>query len=186
MSTEAPPRRLIEPGIDLVDGVCVEKDMGTYSDAVAAQLGIELGYFVRRHGLGLVLTQGAGYQFPALDQGRLRFPDLSFVRAGRYAGGKVPTKWTTFAPDLVVESVSPNDTAEEVVRKVRSWLDAGVRMVWVVYPGSRQIVTSRADRTGQTLREDDILTGEDIVPGFEVRVGEIFPPGEDVEQDSNA
>ena len=180
MSTEAPPRKLIAPGIDLVDGVCVEKDMGTYSDAVVAQLGIELGYFVRRHGLGLVLTQGTGYQFPALDHGRLKFPDLSFVRAGRYAGGKVPTKWTTFAPDLVAESVSPNDSAEEVSLKVRSWLESGVRLVWVIYPRSRQLIAFRADMTSRTFQEDDVLTGEDIVPGFEVRVGDIFPPGEDV------
>lgn len=179
MSTQAPPRKLIEAGTDMVDGVCVEKDMGTYSDAVAAQLGIELGYFVRKHGLGLVLTQGTGYQFPGLDNGRLKFPDVSFVRSGRYVGGKVPTKWTTFAPDLVVESVSPNDEAEAVQAKVRVWLNAGVRVAWVLYPQLREISVQRPDGTARVLRENDILSGEDVVPGFELRAGDIFPPGED-------
>jgi Uma2 family endonuclease len=41
------------------------------------------------------------------------------------------------APDLVVEVVSPSDRASEVSAKAATWLDAGVRLVWVADPQVR-------------------------------------------------
>jgi hypothetical protein len=43
------------------------------------------------------------------------------------------------------------------------WLDAGVRLVWVVYPARREIVIHRAD-SATTLTETDTPKGEDVVP----------------------
>jgi Uma2 family endonuclease len=53
------------------------------------------------------------------------------------------------------------------------WLDAGVRLVWVVYPARREIVIHRAD-SATTLTETDTLKGEDVVPGFMLPVADVF------------
>ena len=40
-------------------------------------------------------------------------------------------------PDLVAEVVSPNLTAQELMRKVDQFLAAGAKCVWVIYPGGK-------------------------------------------------
>ncbi len=144
------------------------------------QLGARLLVFVVQHRLGVLFGQGCGYQFPGLDGCRLRFPDISLVRKGRLADGRVPGGWVSIPPDLVVESVSPNDTAEDVISKAQVWLDAGVRLVWILYPMSRSVLVMRHGVQGTFLGENDDFDGFEVVPGFVLRVGEIFPTDEEV------
>ncbi len=63
--------------------------------------------------------------------------------------------------------------AREVVRYV--WLRAGVRRVWIIDPTTRVVFVWRPDLSGTMLSEDDELSGEDVIPGFRRRVGEMFP-----------
>ncbi|OAI43110.1 hypothetical protein AYO38_02755 [bacterium SCGC AG-212-C10] len=171
-----PKQTPVEPGWDNVDGVLVEKDMGAESDWIATEAIGFMRNFVGRGKLGRVFGQGGGYQYPALDDGRLRFPDVSFVAAEKLPNGIPHRGWLTVPPDLVVEVCSPNDEAEEVQTKVRVWLEGGARLVWVIFPASRQIAVHRMDRTGKTLVDGDMLDGEDVLPGFTVPVGELLPP----------
>jgi Uma2 family endonuclease len=57
---------------------------------------------------------------------------------------------------------------------VTRWLEAGVRSVWVVYPDARSVVVHEPSGHAKTLREDDTLSGEDILPDFSCEVREIF------------
>ena len=56
------------------------------------------------------------------------------------------------------------------------YLGAGVPLVWVVHPEARAVRVHRASGPVSWLREEDELSGEDILPGFRCRVGAIFPP----------
>ncbi|MBM2848669.1 MAG: hypothetical protein HW418_1611 [Anaerolineales bacterium] len=47
-------------------------------------------------------------------------------------------------------------------------------MVWVVYPRTRTVTVYRSLKDVQVLRADETLSGEDVLPGFERRVAEIF------------
>ena len=62
----------------------------------------------------------------------------------------------------------------EVLGKVQEYLTAGTRMVWVVYPKTRTVTVYRSLKDVKVLRADEIISGEDVLPGFERRVGEIF------------
>jgi Uma2 family endonuclease len=77
-------------------------------------------------------------------------------------------------PDLVVEVVSPGDTQREVREKVEDWLRAGVRLVWVIFPATRTATAYRSLEDVIQLSEDDSLDGEEVVPGFNCRVGDLF------------
>jgi len=77
-------------------------------------------------------------------------------------------------PDLVVEVVSSRDREREIAEKVRMWLDAGVRMVWVVYRVRRAIEVFRPGQSATVLSEQDALDGMDVVPGFSTPIAEIF------------
>ena len=87
--------------------------------------------------------------------------------------GEVKGYWIG-APDLAVEVTSPGDTKREVDNKVAEWLEAGARMVWVVSPKLRTVTVYRSLTDIVVLAEKDTLDGGDVVPGFQIRVAEIF------------
>jgi len=78
-------------------------------------------------------------------------------------------------PDLAVEVISPGDSYSEVDEKVERYLNDGVRMVLVVDPQRRKVVVHVPNSNRPThLTENDILSGGDVLPGFEVKVADIF------------
>jgi Uma2 family endonuclease len=78
------------------------------------------------------------------------------------------------APDLVVEVVSPNDTAAEVQLKIQMWLESGVRLVWVACPNTCAVVAYKSLKEIITFTTEDTLSEDQVVPGFECAVAEIF------------
>jgi Uma2 family endonuclease len=77
-------------------------------------------------------------------------------------------------PDLVAEVRSKNDSEPQVRQKVADYLSAGVRVVWVADPESRTVTVHRPGQGPQVLGEEDTLTVEDVIPGFQVAVRDIF------------
>lgn len=78
------------------------------------------------------------------------------------------------APDLVVEVLSPEDRVADLTRKLREYFEIGVRLVWVVDPGTRSVFAYRALTDVREFRDSDRLPGDDVLPGFEVPVAQLF------------
>jgi Uma2 family endonuclease len=112
------------------------------------------------------------------EPGLVRRPDLSFIRLDRLPGGVIPKGWAKIPPDLVVEVVSPNETAYELDDKVDGYQSVGVPLIWVINPKSRTVRIHRGDGAVSYLHEDEELLGEDVISGFRCSVREIFPPRE--------
>lgn len=165
---------------ELVDGRLVERKMSIWSSYVSGVIFGLLDPYCRENRLGWVFPEGTSFQcFPALP-GRVRKPDVSFLRLQRLSLAQATTEGhCPIAPDLAVEVVSPNDTTYEVDEKVQEFLDAGVPLVWVVNPEQRTVEIHRATGQGTILRQNDEITGEDVIPGFRCRVGDFTlpPPG---------
>jgi Uma2 family endonuclease len=77
-------------------------------------------------------------------------------------------------PDLVVEVLSPSDRLGMVMRKVQQYLRAGIAMVWVVDAESRNVTVYRTGREPRVLEENEVLDGEEVLPGFTCAVAELF------------
>jgi Uma2 family endonuclease len=164
-----------EEDYELIDGRLVAKPpMGNASDLIATRLTYLLSGHCEANPLGWVFGE-TGYQCFPDNPFLLRKPDASFVRFGRYPGEQIPEGYTKFAPDFVAEVISPNDLAEDVEIKIEQFLAAGVRMIWVIYPKTRTAYVYRGDLSVARFRADDELSGEDVVPGFRCRVGDLFP-----------
>jgi len=129
--------------------------------------------FVSQKRLGLVFCDGAAFVLRR-NPDTVRIPDVSVVRRERVPAGGIPEGFWPGAPDLAVEIVSPHDRAEEVHERVRDYLGAGVRLVWVLWPKSRTVTVYWPDGTARELGPDEKLTGGDVLPGFEVSVSELF------------
>src|SRR5258706_2289602 len=165
-----------EVNYELVDGNLVERNMGGTSSWVAMQIGHLLLTFIQRSKSGFVFGADAGYVCFPDAPGMVRKPDVSFIKSGRLPGDRTPEGHIPIAPDLAVEVLSPRDLAYDIERKVEECLKAGVREVWIVNPERRTVRIQRADKTVQSLSENDSITGGNILPGFSAAVSEFFPP----------
>jgi Uma2 family endonuclease len=105
-------------------------------------------------------------------------PDAAFVRADRVPARSSPeyAKAWRLAPDLVAEVASPSQFRPEMGEKAQRYLAAGVRLVWIVWPKSRQVDVWRpgAAQPVATLGPGDVLDGLDVLPGFTHPVADLF------------
>lgn len=162
--------------LELVEGVINELSPadGEHGELIV-ELTLLIGNFVKEHQLGRVTAAETGYILFQNPHARdtVRGPDVGFINKER-APQPLGDKFVPIAPDLAVEVVSPWDRADEVEAKVQEYLSHGVRSVWVVYPSSKTIITHTAD-TIRRLNATDTLDGGAVLPGFAVKVGDVFP-----------
>ncbi len=148
---------------------------GAEHGAVAMTLGADLGHYVRAHELGRVLAAGTGFLL-TIDPDTVRAPDVAFISRGRAATPPVPDYWPG-PPDLAVEVVAPSDLYTDVEEKVAMWLEHGTQMVLVVDPCLRMVMVHRSPTRACRLTIEDVLDGEDVVPGWTMPVRDLFPTG---------
>ena len=135
---------------------------------ISINLILPLGVYVRENQLGDVYASDTGFQIGD----RVLMPDIAFVSTER-----MPEDLSTaFAipPDLAVEVVSRTDTQSRVIEKAFAYLNAGVRLVWVLEPRSKTVTIYRSETDIKLLTRNDTLTGEDVVEGFSCQVAQLF------------
>ena len=125
--------------------------------------------FAHARHLGRVFLE-TGYQ---LTPETVRIPDASFVLADRMREIDLD-KRIQGAPALAIEVISPTDFAEEVTQKVKQYLAAGVKVVWVFYPKTREVQVFRADGGSFVRHEPEMLEEPDLLPGFSLDLRAVF------------
>ncbi len=134
------------------------------------QIGSILSRHVRKNKLGKVVGGDAGFR---LSDRTVLAPDVAFVRKERVEAVRSKS-FANGAPDLAVEIVSPTDGIRQTTRKVKQYLAAGCHTVWVVYPESKKVVVFEASGAERTVRAGDLLEAPGLLPGFSVKVAELF------------
>lgn len=146
---------------------------GEEHSAIEGDLFARLHAFVGTHRLGRVYPGDTGFRLSASPD-IVRSPDVAFVRTDRLAEIADRRKYIPFAPDLAVEIISPDETAEQIQEKVADYLGTGGHLVWVVYPRTRTVHVHAAGRPIAVLSASAFLDGEDVLPGFRIGVDELF------------
>ena len=102
-------------------------------------------------------------------------PDIAFVRSENVPLLDVED-YPRVVPDLVVETASLSQSREDLAGKARAWLQAGVRLVWVVWPRQRvvDVWLPGDEQPHATLGVDGTLDGREVVPGFSYPVAALF------------
>ena len=128
---------------------------------------------VRRNRLGVVLAGDPGFIL-ARNPDTVRGPDVAFVSSARLRAGDDTARAFAGAPDLAVEVLSPSNSRAAMHAKVADYLVAGTRRVWVVDPEAQTVSIYASLLEPEVLSDVDMLDGGDVIPGFAVKVGEIF------------
>jgi Uma2 family endonuclease len=172
-ATEADLLRMPSDGwkYELVDGEIRVSPAGARHGQVCIRLSMRLGGFVEQGRLGYVFDSSTGFRLPG---GNVRLPDVSFVARGRFKAEKVPDGFGDVVPDLAIEVLSPDDRARDVLDKVGEYLQAGVRLVWVVDPKRERAVAYRSLTDTANIGPDDLLDAGEVLPGFRVKLREIL------------
>jgi Uma2 family endonuclease len=170
-----PDVRHLDGSFEFLNGNFVEKPpMGAHANMVGLLLMAQLLGHVKANRLGHCFAENCTYRIFPDDPKRTRIPDGSFVRSGRLPGEKAPEGDMTIAPDLAIEVISPSNTVVDLEERIEDLLGAGVRLLWVILPRTKTAYVYRADGSVARLRSADVLSGEDVVPGFTCRLTELF------------
>ena len=162
--------------VELVEGVIVDMSRpGGEHGEILSLIHAKIAVHVYENDLGRLAIGDTGFLLERREDGRdtVRGLDLAFISKAT-SSKRLSTGWITFAPDLAVAVVSPGNKASDIEKKIQQLLQAGTTLIWIVYPDLRTVTIHTVDGA-TTLTENDALTGGDILPGFEVRVSEIFP-----------
>jgi Uma2 family endonuclease len=172
-AAEAPRKRLCE----LVEGVLVEKPMGTREALLAGLIVHFLWEYLRQNKIGKALGADGMLR---LMPGLVRIPDVSFLSRGRLPGGRLPdAPIAPLAPDLAVEVVSEGNTRREIQRKLRDYFLTGTRLAWVVYPKTRTAESYTAPDDKKKIGKQQALDGGDVLPGFRLALKDLFDLAEE-------
>ena len=163
-----------ERSFELVDGHLEERHLGMYESLLAARISRALMNHIEEQKLGGYVFDADGVYRCFESDKTGRKPDVSYVAAGRVSAADVRTAYFRIPPDLVVEVTSPSDRARAMRGKERQYLAAGVRLVWRVDPENREVTVLDADGGLQLVGAEGTLGGGDVLPGFELRVGNLF------------
>lgn len=165
---EAAEKRLCE----LVDGVLVEKVMGMRESIIAGRICHFFWNFLEENDRGIAFAADGPIR---LRLGRIRMPDAGVIAWKRFPNRQLPEGpiWDVI-PDLAVEVISKGNTAEEMELKLTEYFEAGVRLVWYVYPSTQSVAVYSSPTSKNVFGKDDILDGGKVLPGFALPVAALF------------
>ena len=170
---------------ELVDGILVEKTMGFYESSLALALGYFLHLYLDQRPIGAVSGPDGMMK---IAPPRVRVPDVAFVRWERFPGRRPPRDQgiPAVAPDLAVEVLSQSNTEEEMQEKLREYFTGGVRLVWYIDPAARSARVFTSPEQYTVIDEQGVLDGADVLPGFQLRLGDLFARAEKGARECNA
>ncbi|AFY72105.1 protein of unknown function DUF820 (plasmid) [Thalassoporum mexicanum PCC 7367] len=143
-----------------------------------SELVADLVIWNRRTKLGHCSESNGAFVLP---NGAIRAPDMSWIRKDRYeALSKAErAKFAPICPDFVMELMSPSDELKVVQAKLIEYIENGARLGWLINPEAKQVEIYRPNsRSGQDAQPEkellempQTLSGEDVLPGFELDLG---------------
>jgi len=168
---------LREKAFELVEGEMIEMPPGSeLHGRICFKVALALELFGARTGHGFVTTNDSAV-VTSRDPATVRGADVIYYSNARRPESDLSQTPSSIPPDLVVEVVSPGNTAADLHKKIYEYLNIGVGMVWIVHPIRRTLTIYRPedDATPVVLREADAIANLPELPSFEAKASDFFP-----------
>jgi Uma2 family endonuclease len=150
---------------------------GDEHSIVQARFFLTLGAYIAQNSLGILRGTGC-YNLPLPNNTEeLLCPGLSYVTPVKEATMPKRDSYLVGAPDLVIEIASPSDTHPALAAKAGVYLQAGVQLIWNVWPSVKIIevwLPATPNVPANILRDGDTFTGLNVLPGFQCPVSALF------------
>jgi Uma2 family endonuclease len=162
----------VKPALEFFGGRVVQKmSPNRPHSSIQVCLGSHLLQFTRLAQSGKIYSE-----LRCTFGGESHVPDLCFIAKGRIprdSKGELVSK-IRIAPDLAIEIVSPGQTIGELTAKLRFAIKNGLRLGWLIDPRKKQVTILKPKLRAKVLRLGDVLSGEEVLPGYSLSLDELF------------
>jgi len=130
-----------------------------------ADLIIDLGIWNRQTALGYTFSSSTIFKLP---NGADRSPDAAWIQRERWEAltPEQRRKFPPIAPDFVIELRSATDDLQMLRQKMQEYLDAGVKLGWLINPQQQQVEIYCQGQNVEVRNLPTELSGENVLPGF--------------------
>lgn len=145
------------------------------ADWIENQLRDQIGPWMRDGGGGMLRGGSSGFTFP---DNSLLVPDLSWIPSDMLPDRGDTDSWNVepnLVPPFVVEIRSPGQRLVGQQRKLRKYVDNGVKLGWLIDPIQRRIHIYRPNQEPEVLDDPRSLTGKDVMEGLVVDLSDLWP-----------
>lgn len=138
------------------------------------KLNIRLGIWAEKDGTGESFESNGMFTLP---NGAKKSPDAFWILKERYwalSENERAEKFAAVVPDFVLELRSKSDRLRPLQAKMREYIENGVRLGWLIDPIKKRVHIYRSNGAVEILENPSKISGENVLPGFELDLAEIF------------
>jgi Uma2 family endonuclease len=138
-----------------------------------SRLNLRLAAWAEAEGTGLTFGSSTGFTLP---NGATRSPDASWVKRDKWNAFTTEQRqrFAPLCPDFVIELRSPTDRLSDLQEKMQEYIDNGARLGWLINPLDRRVHVYRPGQPVEALDNPITLNGDPVLPGFVLRVQELW------------
>lgn len=125
------------------------------------------------HNQGTAFGADTGFTLPDKS---MRSPDACWVSNVKMAtvSAKDMQRFSHVCPEFIVEVLSASDSIKGMETKMEQWMANGALLGWMINPKAKNVRVYRAGKPSELLQGfDRSLSGEDVLPGFELDLRKI-------------
>jgi Uma2 family endonuclease len=154
--------------------IVVMSPAGGYSGYRGMEVAQQLGSWAKADKTGVAFDSSTGFRLP---NGAMRSPDAAWVRLSRLQEltHREKEQFIPLCPDFVIEVASPSDEVSALREKMQEYLQAGLRLGWLILPASSQVEVYTPSEV-RVLESPDTLSGDPVFPGFTLELALIWKP----------
>jgi Uma2 family endonuclease len=133
----------------------------------------ELFAWAEEDGRGEAFSSSAGFNLP---DGSTLSPDAGWVERRRVAAlsGGERERFLPFAPDFVIEILSPSDSLSALDAKMAQWIANGARLAWRIDPFGGTVVLYAPGVAPIALDRPEVVEGTGPIAGFRLKMTRIW------------
>ncbi len=135
-----------------------------------AEINADVVLWNRQTKLGKVFDSSTCFRLP---NGAKFSPDVAWVSLARWESLTIEQQrqFPPIAPNFVLELLSPSDRWETTQAKMREYLANQVQLGWLIDPQSQRVEIYRFGQAPELLMFPTQLSGEAVLPGFNLLIG---------------
>jgi len=153
--------------------IVIMSPSGNQISAINLKLYLLIGKWNEKAKLGVLTDSNGGFYLP---NGAMRAPDLAWMPREKWQqfSEEDKSKFLRYCPDFVIELKSPSDRITQLKAKMEEWIDNGSRLAWLIDPDAEEAFVFRPKQPVLEVKGfDNILYGEDVLPGFQLLLSDI-------------
>ncbi|GAX44762.1 hypothetical protein NIES4075_57810 [Tolypothrix sp. NIES-4075] len=134
----------------------------------------QLAVWIEKTGLGIGFDSSTGFTLP---NGAVYSPDASWVSNEKWEALtqiQQEEEFSPLAPDFVVELRSSSDSLKKLREKMQEYISNGVRLGWLLDPKNKTVEIFRLGKEVEILESPTTVSGEDVLPGFELNLNKLW------------